>query len=630
MGNKIAVAAVTAWAFGFFCASPFVCSAALAYEYSHGISYVEPLKYGPRFEHFEYANPDAPKGGTLRFPDNGTWDSFNGSLDKGRVPRFVNRGGEWAMIYDRLLEQAMDEPAAFYGRLAAGIWVSEDYKQFAFKLRDGGRWHDGEAITVDDVVFTFRHLKDHGAAGARSALYELDTIEPISDDEVLFTTKPNAPGNPDLVFSVGQYSILPQHYWAGRDPTVTTIEPPLGSGPYRVGEFQFGRSVSVERVDDYWGSDLPVNRGRYNFDSVKLDYFRDESVQLEALKGGVVDLREETVSKNWMTAYDIPSVREGFLKRWLVPLSRPLGMRSATMWNMNEEKFQDVRVREALFLLSEFRYTNRVLMFGFYNYAKSFFYNSRMAQSGLPSKKELELLEPWRGEIPDRVFTQPWNGNETSGYGFDRDNIERALELFAAAGWELRKGVMTNVETGEPFTIDFVFESPFSLRAETPLMSMLNVVGIATTARALEYSNWLYRMRHALYDGSSQTLAPTNVPGILLRNQFGSAAADSSGSQNWGRIRNPAVDAMIEHVMAARSADELYAATRALDRILLWNFYRIPLFGDPGYRLVYWDKFGRPDYEDPLLRPSWMDLWWWDAAKAERVRAGLAELTGSR
>jgi microcin C transport system substrate-binding protein len=349
---------------------------------------------------------------------------------------------------------------------------------------------------------------------------------------------------------------------------------------------------------------------------------------LEAIKGDVVDVRQETVSKNWMTAYDFPAVREGHLKKELVELSRPWGLWSAVLWNLDRKKFQDIRVREALWLMSEFRYTNRVLMFGFYNYAKSYFYNSKMASHGLPSDKELDLLEPWRGQIPDRVFTKPWVGNETSGYGFDRNNVKRALELMEAAGWEMRDGVMTNMETGEPFTIDFIFESPFALRQETPLMRMLNMIGIQTTARSPEYSNWLYRMRHGLFDGATQTLIPSNIPGILMRNQFGSASADLPGTQNWGRVRNPAVDAMTDHIMAARTPEDLYAATRALDRILLWNFYRIPGLGSPGYRLVYWDKFGIPEHDLKLLRVPWSDTWWWDEAKAERVRRGMAALIG--
>ncbi|MXY53555.1 MAG: ABC transporter substrate-binding protein [Gammaproteobacteria bacterium] len=595
-------------------------------EYRHGTSYLEPLKYPADFQHLDYVNPNAPKGGTLRATQMGTFDSFNGILDKGRVARGFERLGEGALIYDRLLEPAIDEPTGHYGRLASGVWVSDDYRTFAFRIREGARWHDGEPLTAADVVFTFRTLKDKAAVGVRTALMELGSIERISDDEVLFTTRPEASGNPDLVFAVASYSILPEHYWADRDITKTTVEPPLGSGPYRIGEFEFGRNITLERVGDYWGADVPVNRGRYNFDHVKYDYFRDESVMLESHKGDVIDVRTETVSKNWMTAYGFPAVREGYFKRELIHLSRPWGLWAPVMWNLDSPKFQDVRVREALWLLSEFRQTNRMLMYGFYNYAKSYFYNSPMASEGLPSAKELALLEPWRGQIPERVFTEAWLGNETSGYGFNRENVARALELFREAGYEMRDGVMVNVETEQPFTVDFVFGSPFGLRQETPLMNAMNRVGIATTARVLETSNWLYRMRSGTFEGGQISFVPNNIPGIMLRNRLGSESADSPGGQNWNRIRNPAVDAMIDHVMAARNLDDFLAATRALDRILLWNFYYIPGLGAPGYRLVYWDRFGQPENPPPLLRAAWLDTWWWDEAKAERVRKGLAAL----
>ena len=349
-------------------------SAAEEFVYQHGTSYLEPLKYPPGFTHFEWVNPDAPKGGLLRSPEMGTFDSFNGILDKGRVANGVTRSGEGALIYDRLLEPALDEPASYYGRLADGVWVAPDFRRFAFRIRPGAYWHDGEPLGADDVVYTFRLLKEKGAVGVRTALRELGTIEKISDNEVLFTTRPGAISNPDLVFQVGGYSILPEHYWADRDITKTTVEPPLGSGPYKVHNFDLGRNLTYARVGNYWGRDIPVNRGRYNYDRIKYDYFRDESVMLEAHKGDVIDVRTETVSKNWVTAYEFPAVKAGYFKKELLDLSRPWGLWVPVMWNLDVPRFKDVRVREALALMQDFRYTNRVLMYGFYNYAKSFFY----------------------------------------------------------------------------------------------------------------------------------------------------------------------------------------------------------------------------------------------------------------
>jgi microcin C transport system substrate-binding protein len=595
--------------------------------YEHGASYLEPLKYGPDFKHFDYIDPNAPRGGFVRAAEMGTFDSFNGILDKGRIANGFGRRGLGALVYDRLLEQAVDESASYYGRLASGVWVSDDFRKFAFRIREGAYWHDGEPVTVDDVIFTFETLRDHGAVGVRAALLELGSIERLSDDEVLFTTKADSISNPDLVFIVASYSILPKHYWSTRDITETTLEPPLSSGPYRIESFDLGRNVIYQRVDDYWGDDLPVNRGRHNFDRIKFDYFRDESVMLEAQKGNVIDIRTETVSKNWVTGYDFPAVKAGIFKKELVDLSLPWGLWAPVMWNLDNPKFQDIRRREGLWLLSEFRYTNRVLMYGFYNYAKSYFYNSKMASSGLPSALELALLEPLRGQIPDRVYTHEWVGNETSGYGYSRENVKRAIKLFAAAGWVVRDGVMVDEKTGKRVAIDFRFGSPFGLRQEKPFMAMLNLVGIETTARTHEVSNWLYRMRNGKFEGGQYGFTPSNIPGIMLRNRLGSASAGSPGGQNWNRVRNPAVDTMIDHVMAARTPEDLYAATRALDRILLWNFYYIPGLAAPGYRLVHWDRFGRPEGRPRLLRPVWLDTWWFDEEKAARVEAGIAELT---
>ncbi|MCB1691850.1 MAG: ABC transporter substrate-binding protein, partial [Pseudomonadales bacterium] len=596
------------------------------YAYRHGTSYLEPQKYPPGFTHFEYANPDAPKGGLLRAGEIGTWDTFNNILNKGRVVAGVDFLGYRNLLYDRLLEQATDEPASYYGRLASGVWVSSDMNTFAFKIRDGAYWHDGEPLTAADVVWTFQTYKKEASASIRTALRDLDTIEQISPDEVRFTVKAGAQGSPNLLFAVANFPILPKHYWAGRDITQTTLEPPLGSGPYRFGKFDVGRYVFLERVDDYWGRDLPVMRGRYNFDTIKVDYFRDENIMVEAVKGDVIDVRAESVSKIWVTGYEFPAADRGLFKKDLVHLSRPWGLWWPMMWNLDRKRLQDVRVREALWYLSDFYYQNRTLMFGFYNYAKSYFYNSPMASSGLPSEAELKLLEPWRGKIPDRVFTEPWQGIQSDGYGYNRENIRRSIELFRQAGWEIHDGVMTNVKTGEPFTLDLLFVSPYALRQETPLMTNLRMLGIEVNARAPEVSNWLYRMREGKFDGGVNIFIPSTTPGLTLRNRFSSAAADSRAGLNWSNIRDPAVDDMIEHIIDARTPEAFYAATHALDRILLWNFYYIPGLGAPGYRLVYWDRFGMPKDAPALLNPSWYDTWWYDPAKARRVEEGLSSL----
>ena len=593
-------------------------------NYQHGISYVLPLKYAADFPHFAYANPDAPKGGRLRLPDMGTFDSFNNILEKGRVAAGVDFGGSRNLLFERLLESAADEPASAYGRLAEGVAVDENYRWVAFKLRRGARWHDGVPITVDDVVFSFEAFKEHGSVALKTALTDLERVAVIGEREVCFVTREGAEVNPIMPFAYGSMSIQAKHYWASRDIARTTIEPPLGAGPYRLAEMDFGRSLRYERVADYWGAQLPVNRGRYNFDTVKFDYFRDENVMLEAHKGDVFDLREETVSKNWTTQYRFPAVEAGVFKADLRYITRVWGLWWPVFWNMERERFADIRVREALWTLYDFPFINRVILFGFYDYGVSFFHNSPMAQHGLPSADELELLAPFRERLPPRLFTEEYKPPASAGFGFDRQRNLRALELFRQAGWVLQDGRLVHERTGERFKIDFVFVSAMLLRAEMPYIERLNRIGIETTARSPEISHWQHRMRTGSFDGGAYLYIPDNTPGLALRNRFGSAAADQAYSQNWARIRDPVLDFLIDKAIAARTARELYAATRAIDRVLLWNFYFIPGMAQPGYRLVHWDKFGEVTNAGPLSRVPAIDAWWWDETKANTVADWLA------
>ena len=596
--------------------------------YRHGISYVLPLKYGAGFEHFEYTNPDAPKAGALRLPDMGTFDSFNNILEKGRIAAGFDFLGSRTLNYDRLLEPAIDEPASQYGRLAEGVAVDPDYRWVAFKLRDGAFWHDGKPITTDDIVWTFETFKKHGSVSLKTALLDLDRVFAFGEREVCFVTRANAEINPIMPFAYGSMSILPRHYWQaqGRDISKTTTEAPLGSGPYRLEHTDFGRYVVFERVGDYWGKDIPVNKGRYNWDTVKFDYFRDENVMLEAHKADVIDVREETVSKNWATQYEFPAIKAGLFKADLRYITRVWGLWWPVFWNLDRERFNDIRVREALWLMYDFNWINRVILFGFYDHGLSFFYNSPMAQSGLPSADELALLEPHRDNLPPRVFTHEYRPPDSTGFGSNRDTTARALELFKEAGWVLNdNGELRHSDTNERFTIDFVFVSAMLLRAEMPYITRLNRIGIETTARSPENSHWQHRMRTGSFDSGAYLYIPSNTPGLDLRNRFGSAAAEQDFGLNWARVKDPIVDALIDKVIQATNADELYAATRALDRVLLWNFYFIPGMAQPGYRLVHWDKFGEVKTQ-VLSRVPFLDAWWWDEAKAQRVASGLAAL----
>ena len=592
-------------------------------EYSHGISYLLPLKYDADFVHFDYANPDAPKGGVLRMPEMGTYDNYNVILEKGRLAAGYTQSG--GLVYDRLLDGANDEPVSAYGRLAEGVARGPDIAWVAFKLREDGRWHDGTPITVEDVIFSFDMFKEHGSVALRTVLADVERWFAFGEREICFVRRADRELNPILPFALGSYSIQPKHYWETRDITKTTVEPPLGSGPYRLTFADTGRILEYERVEDYWGRDLPVNKGRYNFDRIEYDYFKDEGVMLEAHKAHVFDIRQEGVSKNWATQYQFPAVKAGLFKRELRPLARVEGLWWPVFWNTDKPFLNDIRVREALWLLFDFAWTNRVLFYNFYKTGVSFFQNSPMAHSGLPSERELELLEPWRDQVPARVFTEEFRHHSSSGYGLQRDSVNRAIELFKEAGLEIIDGKMRDVKTGRPFTLEFIGVSYYSIRQNLSLVDNLRRVGIDTIGRSPEVSQWLFRSRTGKFDGNSVRLGPGHMPGLQLRNWFGSAAADQPYGQNWARVRSPVFDDLIAKIIAAKSAEDLYAATRALDRVIMWSFYFVPMGSQPGYRLTYWDKFGEVR-NDRLNGVPFTDAWWWDEAKAKRVEEGLAQL----
>jgi microcin C transport system substrate-binding protein len=594
-------------------------------EYQHGHSLVFDLKYPVDFTHFDYVDPGAPKGGTMRLSATGGFDSFNHFAGRGRPAAGLTL--DPPLFYDRLLDASADEPAALYGLLAEGVAWAEDYSWIAFKLREGARWHDGEPITVDDVVFTFETLKAHGSVAVKTNLRDALEVEVIGPREVLFTNNPEGTNNRVLVRHIGSMEILPRHYWEGRDPGRTTTVPPLGSGPYRIADYRMNRYIVYARDPDYWGRDLPVMRGRFNFDEIKFDYFRDAAVRRQALKNDVFDLAVETVAKSWTIEYEFDAAAAGLFRKDLFPLARPSGLWWPVIWNLRHDRFQDIRVREALWLLFDFRYVNRVLMHGYYEYARSFFEGSVLAHRGLPSADELALLEPFRAQVPARVFTEEYNAPPGEGYGYNRDNLRRALQLFSEAGWNVRNGQLVHDDTGRVFAVEFIVVAPALVRALMPYVDTLRRIGIDASARAPEQSNYLFRMRQRQFDGGMQNVTPASLPGTELRNQFSSMSADIPFSLNWAGIRDPVVDYLIERIIGASDADELLAAAHAFDRVMLWNFYYIPGMADTGIKLAYWDRFGIPDSE-PLQRRVYYDTWWFDAERAARVDRGLRALRG--
>ena len=597
----------------------------VAYQHSYGYLKAR-TKYAHDVPHFDYVNPAAPKGGSWRWRDMGAWDTFNPIPLRGRVVRgtfyWVK---DWRYLWDTLMQPALDEPASYYGQIAQGIAVGPDTSWVAFKLREEAVWHDGMPITVEDVIWTFEvSTADFANPEITEQLKPFSHAEKIGPREVRFHVRPEFRNNPIYPIIIGNVPILPKHYWAERDISKTTVEPPLGSGPYKIGKFSTGRWVEWERVDDYWAASLPQNVGKWNFDLVRIDYFRDNQVQTEAVKAHVLDGHIEDVPRAWFSSYNTPAMEAGMLKRKVYKWARPSGMWWSTFWNLDQARFRDIRVREALWLLGDYPWGAR-RNYDFYGRATSFFTGSEMAAVGLPSALELKLLEPMADIIPARVFTTPLQQPGNTGNGYNRENVLRAAELLAEAGWVIEDGVLVHHETKAPFETRFLAVSAALARALVPYTKRMQRLGIKTSIKAPEISNWQYRMRSGDFDVGSIWFLPEIPPNDLVRRQFHSLGADMDYSYNWANMRDPAVDRLIEAIDASTTWEEFVAACRALDRVLWWNFYFVPSSSKTEHSLVYWDKFGFPKDQPPLGRHPMLPTWWYDADKAAKVLAYLGE-----
>ena len=566
---------------------------------SHAIAMHGAPKYGPGFRHFDFVNPDAPKGGELRLAVEGTFDNFNPFIPRGTV----GAGSEAA--YETLMVGSADEPFTEYGLLAESIEVPEDRSWAVFTLRPEARWHDGRPVTVDDVIFSLDTLKKQGHPFYRFYYQAIASAEPAGERKVRFVFKGG--DNRELPLIAGQLPILPRHYWEGKDFSRTTLEPPLGSGPYRIAAFESGRYVLVERVPDYWGRELPVRRGMHNFDRIRYDYFRDATVIREALKAGSIDLRVENQAKAWALDYDTPAVREGRLRKEQFDHDRPSGMQGFAM-NTRRALFADPRVRRALAYAFDFEWSNRNLFFGQYARTESYFDNSELASGGLPSAEERKLLEPWQGKIPDEVFTHEYRPASTDGSGWPRENLRRTFALLAEAGWVVRELRLVNQKTGEPFSFEILLVGSGFERIVLPYVRNLRRLGIEARVRVVDSSQYINRLRAFDFDMIVAVWGQSTSPGNEQRDFWGSAAAKAPGSRNYTGIASPAVDALIDAVIAAPDRESLVARTRALDRVLLWNHLVVPNWHSPVDRIVFWDKFGYP--MPPPLQGTSTDWWW--------------------
>jgi microcin C transport system substrate-binding protein len=565
----------------------------------HGIAMHGDLKYSPDFSHFDYTNPAAPKGGRVVQAAIGTFDSFNPFIIKGTPADDIG------LIYDTLLGRAQDEPFSLYGLLAEKLEVAEDRSQITFYLRPDARFSDGESVNADDVIYSFKLLREQGAPFYRAYYADIETIEALDDKTVRFQFKHS--NNRELALIIGEVAILPRHYWEGRDFEKPSLDVPVGSGPYLIDSFDAGRSVTYRRNPDYWGNDLPVNRGRHNFDLMVYDYYRDTSVALEAFKAGEYDFRQENSSKQWATGYTGDAFASGRAIQQELVHENPTGMQAFVL-NTRREKFSDPKVRQALAYAFDFEWTNRNIFYNAYTRTHSFFSNSEMAATALPTPAELEILEPIRDQVPPEVFTQVYRAPTTDGNGKIRSQLRLAKRMMLQAGWTLKDGKMIHATSGQPLTFEILLVSPAFERVVAPFIRNLELMGIRATIRLVDVSQYINRIRSYDFDVIVGSFGQSSSPGNEQRDYWHSEMADISGSRNTIGIKNPAVDYLVEQIIQAPDREQLVLRTRALDRVLQWNHYVIPQYHINKYRIAYWNKFAMP-----AVRPRYalgFDTWW--------------------
>jgi len=540
---------------------------------SHAIAMHGDIKYGPDFTHFDYTNPKAIKGGTLRLSSLGsTFDTFNPFTLKGISAAGADLIGS-SLVYDSLTKQSVEEPLTTYGMLAETIEVPDDRSWVSYVLRKNARWQDGKPVTPEDVVFSFNILQEKGHPIYRLYYRDVKSVEITGERSVKFTFKGSE--NRELALIMGQLPILPKHYWADKDFSKTTLTPPLGSGAYRIKSYESGRNVVYERVKNYWGNDLAVNAGQNNFDEIRYDYYRDATIAIEAFKGGAFDYRYENVAKNWATAYDIPEVKNGLINKLRIKHEVGTGMQGF-VYNQRREKFQDPKVRQALAYAFDFDWANKNLFHNEYSRTNSFWSNSELASSGLPTGAELALLETYRGKIPDEVFTKEYVSPKTDGSGKIRQNLKQAVGLLKEAGWLFKKGKLVHAKTGEQMTFEILLNSPAWERIVLPFKKNLARLGIEVTVRMVDTAQYKERTDNFDYDMIVDVFGQSQSPGNEQFDFWTSAAADRTGSRNSMGIKNAVIDEMVDLVVNAPSREELIIRTRALDRMLLRGHYVSP------------------------------------------------------
>jgi microcin C transport system substrate-binding protein len=597
--------------------------ASFADEWRTTSSLIGPSKYGDNFQHYDYVNPDAPKGGTYNSVVPGSFDSFNPYIVAGSpAAGLVGFGG--GLLYDTLMDQAQDEGSVSHPLVADAYKYPSDYSSATYRLDPRAKWHDGQPITVDDVVWSFQVLKANSPQYSRYFENVTDAVA-ISDREVEFHF--NQKGNRELPKILGDLVVLPKHWWEGtdssgkkRDITKPTLEIPLGSAAYKIASFKPGSEIVWQRVPDYWGAKLPVKIGRENFDTQRFTYILDDNAAWEAFKkGGLDDIKPENSSRRWATFYTFPAINAGDVIKKEFKRTSPEPMQ-AFMLNQRRPLFQDRLVREALTYPYDFETMNRTLFFGFNTRTHSYFQGTELASSGLPQGKELEILEKYRDKLPPELFTQEFKLPVYDSPQAERKYLKQAVDLFAQAGWVIKGGKMVNAKTGAPFKFEILGTSDTDQILSGNYIANLRKIGVDATLRIIDPSQYVNRVNNFDYDVVTSLLQQSESPGNEQRDFWSSKAADAPGSRNYSGIKDPVVDALVDRIIFATDRDDLVAATHALDRVLLWNYYVVPQYYRAVVWLAYWNKFGMPD-KQPAYRGADIDSWWIDTAKEKALAA---------
>jgi microcin C transport system substrate-binding protein len=561
------------------------------------------------FKAFPYVNPDAPKGGEVALSAIGTFDSFNPFIVRGTPAADVLR------VWDTLLTPNADEAETEYGLLAGVIELPADRMGVAFELRPEARFNDGTPVTAEDVAWTFNTLREKGRPFYRQYYADVASVAVENPHRVVFRFK--SATNRELPLIIGQMPVLPKHWWEGREFDHPLTDPPIGSGAYRVGQFEFGRTLTMQRVPDVWSKDLPVMRGLNNFDTRRTEYFRDGTVALEAFKAGQIDFREENIAKDWATAYDFPAVQKGLVKKELLTHRLPTGMQGFGM-NTRRAIFKDVRVRHALALAFDFEWANANLFYGNYTRTSSYFSNSELASSGIPEGAELALLDKYRSQLPGELFTKPFQLPVTDGSGNNREQMRAALALLEAAGWKVRDRKLVDAD-GNPFSFEILLDQPAFERVALPYVQWLSRLGIDARVRTVDPAQFQRSIDSYDYDMIVITLAESESPGNEQSGYWTCDSAKQEGGDNLMGVCSPVIDDLVHQILVSSNRADQVTATRALDRALLAGWYVVPQWHLQSVRVAYWDIFGRPD--KPVRTGLAFDSWWIDPAKAAAIAA---------